>query len=236
MENDIKTTIRDTLPYFLGAATPEQSAVRRQLVATRRTLQRTQNSIRAAEADLDQQDSRVTHLIESAVSLNVLPDDAGISAREGLRALLESILAYRSDSVSAEELEDSRRRRELTEEGRTIRTRIREVDDQLELLGKLQDEQTDSQAEGQYQADRLRALDLLVPKSALTGGDVGVCPLCDQGLDHPDETVDELRSLLNALETRLEASKGISSRRQATIERLAASREPLVEALREKRR
>lgn len=233
VENNIKTTIRDTLPYFLGAATPEQSALRRQLVATRRTLQRTQNSIRAAEADLDEQDSRVTHLIESAVSLDVLPANAGIGAREGIRAVLEGILAYRSDSLSAEESEESRRRRELAEEGRTIRTRIREVDDQLELLSKLQDEHSNSQIEGQYQTERLRALDLLVPKSALTDGDVGVCPLCDQGLDHPDETVDELRSLLNALETRLEASKGVSSRRQATIERLEASREPLVEALRE---
>lgn len=233
VENDIKTTIRDTLPYFLGASTPEQSALRRQLVATRRTLQRTQNSIRAAEADLDQQDSRVTHLIESAVSLDVLPADAGIGAREGMRAMLEGILTYRSDSLSTEESEGSRRRRELAEEGRTIRTRIREVDDQLELLRKLQDEQGDSQTEGRYQTERLRALDLLVPKSALTDGDVAVCPLCDQGLDHPDETIDELRALLNSLETRLEASKGVSSRRQATIERLEASREPLVEALRE---
>ena len=76
VDNDIKTTIRDTLPYFLGAATPEQSALRRQLIATRRTLQRTQNSIRSAQEDLDQQDSRVTHLIESAVNLDMLPSDA----------------------------------------------------------------------------------------------------------------------------------------------------------------
>lgn len=233
VENVIKTTIRDTLPYFLGAATPEQSALRRQLVATRRTLQRTQNSIRAAEADLDQQDGRATHLIESAVSLDVLRADAGIGAREGLRAVLESILAYRADSLPAQESEGSLRRRELAEEGRAIRTRIREIDDQLELLEKLQDEQSDAHSETQYQTDRLRALDLLAPKSALTSGNVRVCPLCDQDLDHPDETVDELRSLLSALETRLEASKGISSRRQVTIERLKASREPLVEALRE---
>lgn len=233
VENDIKTTIRETLPYFLGAATPEQGALRRQLVATRRTLQRIQNSIRVAEADLDQQDSRVTHLIQSAVSLGVLPADAGIGPREGLRGVLEGILAHRPDSVPVEESEGTRRRRELAEEGRRIRTRIREVDDQLELLDKLQEEQSDSQTEVQYQTARLRALDLLVPKSALADGDVGVCPLCDQGLDHPDETVDELRSLLNALETRLKASKGVSSRRQSTIERLLASREPLVEALRE---
>ena len=232
VENDIKTTIRDTLPYFLGAATPEQAAVRRQ-VATRRTLQRTQNSIRAAEADLDQQDARVTHLIESAVNLGALPADAGIGAKDGIRTLLETILAYQTDDSTAEESEHSRRRQELADEGKTIRNRIRDLDDQVELLNKLQSEQNDSHTEGRYQAERLRALDVLVPKSALTDGNVSVCPLCDQGLDHPDETVDELRSLLFALDRRLEASRGASSRRQGTIERLEASREPLVEALRE---
>ncbi|MFW0121128.1 DUF3732 domain-containing protein [Rothia sp. CCM 9419] len=142
-------------------------------------------------------------------------------------------MAYRSDSSSTEELENSRHRRELSKRGREIRTQIRELDNQLELLCKLQDEQSDSQTEGRYQTDRLRALDLLVPKSALTDGDVDICPLCDQNLDYSDETIDELRVLLNSLETRLEASNGVSSRRQAIIERLEARREPLVEELRE---
>jgi hypothetical protein len=233
VHDNIKRTIRETIPYFLGAATPEQSALRRQLVATRRALQRTQNKLRAAEADLDQQDARVTHLIDSAVNLDVLRADAATGVTEGLRAVLESILAYRVDSLSANESEGGRQRRKLAEEGRVIRNRIREIDDQLELLENLQKEQGNVQSESQYQIDRLRALDLLVPKSVLTVENVRICPLCDQDLDHPDETVDELRSLLDTLETRLEASKGFSSRRQATIERLKVSREPLVEALRE---
>lgn len=233
IENDIKTTIRDTLPYFLGAATPEQSSLMRQVVATRRNLHRTENSIRVAEADLNQKDSRISHLIDSAISLDVLPGYEGTGARQGARATLESILEHRPDRLFAEESESSHRRRALEEKGRTIRAQVREIDDQIELLGKFLEEQDDSQAEVQYQTARLRALDFLIPEAALTDGDVRVCPLCNQGLDHPDETVDELRSLLTALETRLKASKGISSRRQTTIDRLLASRELLVETLRE---
>lgn len=82
VENDIKIMIRETLPYFLGASTPEQGALRRQLLATRRTLQRTQNSLRAAETDLTQQDGRITHLVESAVSLDVLSANASLGLRE----------------------------------------------------------------------------------------------------------------------------------------------------------
>lgn len=233
VDNDIKTTIKDTLPYFLGAATPEQGALRRQLIATRRTLQRTQNSIRSAQIDLDQQDSRVTHLIESAVSLDIIPIDASINASDGIRALLEGILSYRVEDTGSDEPDVASRRRELAEEGRSIRHRLRELDDQIELLTRLQYEQSDSQMEAQYQVDRLSALDLMLPKSSQDEGDAAVCPLCDQGLPHPDESIVELRNLLDSLGTRITASKGVSTRRQGTIKRLTDSRAPLIEALQE---
>lgn len=233
VDNDIKTTIKDTLPYFLGAATPEQGALRRQLIATRRTLQRTQNSIRSAQIDLDQQDSRVTHLMESAISLDVIPINASIGASDGIRALLEGILSYRVEDAGSGEPDIASRRRELADEGRSIRHRLRELDDQIELLTRLQYEQTDSQIEAQYQADRLSALDLMLPKSSQGEGDTTVCPLCDQGLPHPDESIAELRNLLGSLYTRISASKGVSTRRQGTIKRMTDSRAPLIEALHE---
>ncbi|MBU8865585.1 DUF3732 domain-containing protein [Paenarthrobacter aromaticivorans] len=231
IDGEIKNLIRETLPYFLGAATPEQGAIRRQIIATRRTLQRTRNSLRAAETDVGHQGDRITHLVESAVSLDMLSSDAGVDARTNVHALLESILAYRPDASGSSDTEGARRRENLVEEGRAIRTKIREIDAQVELLGRLQGEQGDSATEAQYQRDRLRALDFLLPKSAVTDGDESLCPLCDQTLQHPDETVDELRSLLHGLETRLASSKGISARRAGTIDRLRESRLPLLEAL-----
>ncbi|MGL5828186.1 MAG: DUF3732 domain-containing protein, partial [Angustibacter sp.] len=91
VDRDIVATIRDTMPYFLGAATPEQAAIRRQLIAAQRALQQTLRTISAAESDLEQQDSRVTHLIESAVALGVLPSDSAIGASQGVRSLLEQV-------------------------------------------------------------------------------------------------------------------------------------------------
>lgn len=232
-EGDVKTTIRDTLPYFLGAATPEQGALRRQLIAARRSLQRTINQIRAAEQDLDQQDGRITQLIESAVNLKIILSKAEIDSDQSIRGILERILQYRFDESALDDSSHSQRRRELAEEAQKIRARIREIDDQLDLLRRLQEEQSESKNEAQYQTDRLHALDLIVPKSALSSGDVRVCPLCDQDLNHADETIDELRSLLEALEFRLEASNSATGRRQSTIQRLEISRGPLLEALRD---
>ena len=185
VDRDIVATIRDTMPYFLGAATPEQAAIRRQLIAARRTLQRTLHTISAAESDLEQQDSRVTHLVESAVALGVLPSDAAIGASQGVRSLLEQVLAHTDTAEASTQGDAAARRRGLVDEERTLRRRIREIDDQIELLDRLQEEQGSAEQESEYQVERLRALDVLVPKADLTAGDVTTCPLCDQGMSHP---------------------------------------------------
>ena len=101
VDNNVKATIKETLPYFLGTSTPEQSALQRQLIATRRILQRTLNRIRSIEDDLGEQDSRITHLLDSAVSLGVLPTEFRRPGEEGVRSLLERIrdcLLYTSPS------------------------------------------------------------------------------------------------------------------------------------------
>lgn len=233
VDRDIVATIRDTMPYFLGAATPEQAAIRRQLIAARRTLQRTLHTISAAESDLEQQDSRVTHLVESAVALGVLPSDSAIGASQGVRSLLEQVLAHTDTAEASTQGDAAARRRGLVDEERTLRRRIREIDDQIELLDRLQKEQGSAEQESEYQVERLRALDVLVPKADLTAGDVTTCPLCDQGMSHPDETIDELRATLGRLEERLASSSGVVTRRNATIERLRGGRAPLIEALQE---
>jgi hypothetical protein len=129
--------------------------------------------------------------------------------------------------------EEASARQGLVEESRQIRSRLREIDDRVDLLKRLQSEQTASEAETDYQVNRLRALDLMVPRDALHSGDVSACPLCDQQLEHADETIEELRHVLDTLSTRLQSSSGMSSRRDATIDRLVDSRVPLIDALRE---
>src|SRR5664280_1185222 len=84
VDRDIFTTIKDTLPYFLGAATPEQAAIQRQLVAARRALRKTLNMISEAEADLGQQDARITHLFESAMALDMLASGAATGSADSI--------------------------------------------------------------------------------------------------------------------------------------------------------
>ncbi len=234
VDRGVFATIRETLPYFLGAATPEQAAIQRQLLAARRSLRRVLNTISSAEGDLEQQDGRVAHLIQSAVTLGVLPSGSSLGAAQGsVRALLEQVRDHveTEEAAMGEELASIRRR--LALEDRTVRAQIREIDNQIELLERFASEQAGAEREARYQEERLRAVDVMLGPADLIDGDVTVCPVCEQRMEHPDETISELRHSLELLQSRLASSTGIAARRAAALERLVSSRAPLVDALRE---
>ena len=99
------------------------------------------------------------------------------------------------------------------------------------MLIRLQSELTDSEAETGIQRDRLRAVDLMLPSTREDVDRAAICPLCDQSLEEPDETIEHLREVLSELERRLALSHGSQTRRKAAVESLQSDRSPLIEAL-----
>ncbi|WP_163797602.1 DUF3732 domain-containing protein [Mycolicibacterium sediminis] len=232
VDDDLRVTIRETLPYFVGSSSPEQAALYRQLVAARRNLQRLQGALRRANEDVHERDRRVSALVRSAVSLRVLRDDQVITPDQ-TADVLNQILQFRPDDTDAEGEPLSDRQIEIHEENRLTRVRLRELDDQIEVLTRLQTEQSSSGVEAGIQLDRLRALDLMLPKGSGKDEQAVSCPLCDQTLVEPDETITDLRLLFEELQRRLNDSRGSQTRRGSVIEQLRAARNPMLTALRE---
>ncbi|MCD9197427.1 DUF3732 domain-containing protein [Aeromicrobium wangtongii] len=233
-EPDIRPTIRGVLPYFLGASTPEQSAIQRQLLQARRSLQRIQLELRTTEADLGQQGDRTFQILRSAVSLGVLDSqDETITDPSQARLLLERIRAYRVTQDSDTTSEAGARQAELLDEGTVLRRRLQELDDQIGLMRRLEAEHSDATSELAIQRDRLSAINVLLPRRVSEDGPASSCPLCEQELPHPDESVQSLQQLLVDLDGRLVASRGSQARRESLIESLGESRDRLRESLRE---
>lgn len=231
---DIKPTIRGVLPYFLGASTPEQSAIQRQLLQARRSLQRVQLEMRATETNLGQQGDRVFRLLRSAVSLGVLDaQDEAISDASRALELLERIVEYRAEDQQSPSSEAGARQAELLDESTTLRHRLQELDDQIGLMRRLEAEHSDATSELAIQRDRLSALSILLPRRLQGDTPVSTCPLCDQDLPHPDESVEALQRLLVDLDSRLVASRGSQARREALIGDLDAARDRVRASLRE---
>ena len=144
-EDGVKPAIRDTLPYFLGASTPEQAAIERELTQARRMLLRYQRDIRIIEADFAQQGSRLENLVRTATSLRILPETTDRLDGSSIRRALEAIIAFSlPDDADSEEgaNEVLLQRRQLLELNRSLRARLRDVEDQLTVIGSLDGEQS----------------------------------------------------------------------------------------------
>ncbi|MBW3638662.1 MAG: DUF3732 domain-containing protein [Actinobacteria bacterium] len=234
VETDIKPTIRGVLPYFLGAATPEQSAIQRQLLQARRSLRRIEMDIRSAEAHFSQQNDRVFQLVRSAVSLGVLDEtDQVVGDPSRQREVLERVAAYRLDSAGGATGDVGARQAELLGEATSLRRRLQELDDQIGVVALIDSEQSDATSELAIQRDRLTALNLMLPRSKQNSTDVSTCPLCDQDLPNPDESVQALQVLLVELDGRLTSSRSSLARREALLSELRRSRDRMRDALRE---
>jgi hypothetical protein len=230
-DSQLAGVIRDSLPYFLGAATPEQATMRRELVTARRSLRRIELDIKAAVAALVSVDTRTMRLVETGIALGVLSESARLEVRSNPRAVLESIATYRLplDLGSAPEI--SHERSDLLRSVKDLRAQLRDLDGQVDVLRSLQREAALSSVESRYQVERLRAVELF-GSTGPEEGDLHSCPLCSQAMSQEDESVAELQAALGSFNRRMAFSQHAASRRDDAIAQLLTNRVELSTSLR----
>lgn len=221
-DGQIKSTIRDTLPYFLGAATPEQFAIQRQLLNARRQLQRTVNEMAVIEKDQTEQAPRIMRLLATAESLGLAPSDAPALRSLSPRRQLESILgAERPEPEIEPDL--AYQQGEITRALEELNGEVRRIDARLETLRSIQSARARAEHEVAHQVDRLSAVEVMAPRR-WAEGNPETCPLCDSSLPAADETVTAIQSHLDELRSRLERAVDTDRQRQVAMEALSARR------------
>ncbi|NIH84594.1 DUF3732 domain-containing protein [Amycolatopsis granulosa] len=238
-EEGIAATIRETLPYFLGAIDPERVVLRQQFLQARRILRRTRRELEDARALMDEQDSRHVALIRDAADLGLIPANYSQGPLENVRGLLE--LALNSPQSQVDNRQGERlpgvdgsvsRRRALLDERRRLRAEYRDLSDSIDLLRGLRSEQEDFDDELRYQSDRLQALELM-PRTKSEGAHrEDICPLCLQEIENPDPSIDLLNSLREEIGRSLATSGNIRPRREAELRSLYERRDQLRDEIR----
>jgi hypothetical protein len=128
----IPQTIRDTLPYFLGAQGVDDLRLREELTQRRRELRRLQQRVRAAESERSAGLDRAGSLIAEARDVGLVaaaekPADLG-QARQLLRAVLDTPNSTAVD-IGGEFERLRRRRGEINNELRDIAEQLRGLED-----------------------------------------------------------------------------------------------------------
>lgn len=201
----VKASIRDTLPFFLGAVDASDLALARQLSDRRRELRRVQQEVRELEELADVEGTRAHRLLGEGIDLGAIPAADGQTedgARIGRPEAIARLLAVTFDDAQDREIDAAatidrigERRRNLGEQARSLRDAYQATQEQLTETRDFYEARSSFDLAAADQVERLRI------GAELNGGNAELqeCPLCSAELDlalpsHAN-VVESLRSL-----------------------------------------
>ncbi|MFB4193393.1 DUF3732 domain-containing protein [Streptomyces carpaticus] len=226
-ETGMAQTLKDTLPYFLGAAGPEQSLRRHHLGEATRAQRQAQRKYEDALRQQAATDAGGLTLVRLAENEGLLTDVPVAPDTGQVVALLHQALDASPRTAAPLDLPD--RRYELNEERRALREKLQEYDDTLASVDRWQEQGRVFTGELHLQLNRLQTLALLGPEQL---HDATVCPMCTQPLREPDLSAQDISDLTSELADELTHAQTIQPVREEHRRVLQAERAAVAERLR----
>lgn len=220
----VKTSIRDTLPYFLGAVDHDALETRRELARLRFRLTRATAELRAASTSAERVRHRAAGLLQEAATVGLSPGPDLREARperilEAVRATAEARAPLRGGPLEIEVGAVGDRQDAVAAELRRVRAARRELLRREDELNAFADEVTE-------QRSRLALLELIPPAEDPT---TSRCPFCLAEHAEPDTRLREMSSSLDALGGRLEGAARDRPRLRQAIDELTVREQELRE-------
>lgn len=217
-EPGMAQTLKDTIPYFLGAVPRDQALRRAQLSAARRDLKTSETAFRRAQAAAQLAGATLSALWQEAYALGMVATLEEPERGTAVAALQAAVAPAASEPAPATDRESASRTEQLLQTRDTLRNQLRGVAAEREIL--LQQESTEVGFEGavRTQSARLTSLHLLGLDPDGTSP-LTACALCGNTMDDPDPSVADLDRHLRRLREQL---TGIEAARPARRTALTA--------------
>lgn len=230
-QNDdfVKSSIRDTLPFFLGAVDADDLELARKLSEKRRELRRLQQQVKELEDLADVQGSRASMLVLEGIDLGVLgqtePTDDMRLSRTGRAEAIAALRAVQIEQVGDREVDASlttdrilARRQQLQGQMRSLRDEYQSVQEQIAVARDFFEVRTAFDAAATDQLERLR-LGADLPDSAAP---LHECPFCTSTLDLSLPTHSDVLASLSSLQDTVSAFSQDPPQLRALAEDLTA--------------
>ncbi|MBS1877962.1 MAG: DUF3732 domain-containing protein [Actinobacteria bacterium] len=171
----MRQTIRDTLPYFLGAQGAEDLRRREELAERRRELRRLNQRLRAAESERSAGLDRAGALIAESVDVGLLPEPLALSDLAEARGALADVLSQRAAVIRP--VENGGEFDRLRSRRAELAAEVRDIGEQIRALEQFADADNSHAGELSEQHARLASIGL-IPEEV----DAAHCALCEQPL------------------------------------------------------
>ncbi|MCF3960368.1 DUF3732 domain-containing protein [Streptomyces fuscigenes] len=231
----VSNSIRETLPFFLGAITAEDVRVARRINRLKKRIRDTTREITDLEAAADRGGTRARQLLAEAASAGLTTANASGEDSSNLDALAElrAVLALRqnasgrSTETDSAQLGDTENARQgLLQERDLIRRRSKQAQSSLESIATLLNDRRNFERQAAEQRSRL-AFVQLIPDAGIEE-----CPLCGSHVDGQQEEINELREHFSSLSRIPQALPSESPRLKALADTLKQEIEECQQAIR----
>jgi len=226
----IPQTIKDTLPYFLGAIQEDQLALEQELSQARLELRRLNRALKESEAIQGEGRDRAKALLMEAQEVGLIsPEDANApQTLEGIINLLR--LATSWEPQNGDVFSDSSGLIDLQEQVRSLQNRLDEIVNSLHEATAFANEAEGFTSEIRQQEKRLASINLFNTQNH----DPETCPICAQKMPNPIPKAEAIRRSIEQIQGNLKTTAREQSNLREYINNLQKQRVDIRQSIREK--
>lgn len=201
-ETWIEQSMKDTLPYFLGAIPTENVFFERQLGDKKRNLNRLEREVKESQSIIDKTMGQVFELINEAKQVGLLPNnELALDREEGLK-ILQNL--SEKDTIQDTPNVENEILLELQEKLNTLSKERSNISENIKNAEIYQKENQNYENEAKLQELRLESINLF-PKNKSV--DDSICPLCNSKLEIKTPTIEKIELSLLELQNNLKITK-----------------------------
>lgn len=209
----VSQSIKDTLPYFLGAVNEDSLLIENEITQLKKQLNRLVREKRENEKIKSEGLSQAFSLIEEAKEIGLLSKDINPENQADAYVHLQTVSKweYQPLEVKAE----NSGLKELIDKRNELKTELGKISDNKKAATDYLRNSFGYSNEVKQQEIRLETINLFKENSEF---DENCCPLCDSTLDVPIPTIQNINSSLKNIKDDLRFTKAESPRIQSYIE------------------
>lgn len=227
-EQWLPQSIRDALPYFLGAVDEDHFLALKRYQDARTRLRRLEREYAEAQAVTRDASNAAGGLLSEARRAGLVPPDVQAKDANEVLALLRQAAVPQPMTFSPVD-DPEADLTALDERRRSLLRQLQELREEIADVERLNREASEFETEAREQEARLASIGLIRD----AGDDSGeTCPLCESYLAVPVPTVSEIRASLAHVQTQLRSVRRDAPRLQERLAGLESRRADLNEQLR----
>ncbi|MBK8484647.1 MAG: DUF3732 domain-containing protein [Saprospiraceae bacterium] len=220
-DNFVAQSIKDTLPYFLGAIREDAIRIEQELAGKKRELNKLVKELKEYERLKDDGQRKIYELVEEAKQLNLLPTQKLV---ENPTQALEALTEVLNWGAEKEEVEgENENLKKLIDEKNEFTKRLGILNDDLKAVTSFVKDTTDYSGEATQQKARLESVRLF----GETEAGLHSCPLCTQDLKSEIPSISAINKSLEDLSNNLQTTIAERPKLNQYVEKLNIERDTL---------